>query len=78
MCEALFIGFGVVLVTGRHVGATDHDFASGTSWQQAALGVHDANLGTSGNAYHARFAHTRGQRVAGHLVRSLGHAVGFY
>ena len=77
VCEGLCIGFGVALVTGRDVGATDDDLAGAAAFQQRAILGHDGHLRASGNAHAAGLAHGWRQGVAGHLVRGLGHAVAF-
>ena len=74
---ALCIGFGVALVAGRDIGATDDDLAGAAAFQQRAILGHDGHLRASGNAHAAGLAHGWRQGVAGHLVRGLGHAVAF-
>jgi len=77
VCERFSVRLVVVLVAGSDVRSTNHDFTGVTGFEQVAVQVHDGDFRPSGSAYSAGFALCRRQRVASHLVRCFGHAVGF-
>ena len=57
-------------------GAADDDLADLARRQQLPAVVHDRDLGPGGEPDRAGLARRGRQRVARHLVRGLGHAVG--
>ena len=75
--EILRIGLFVILIAGCHVIAANDNFAGRAGRQQFSRRIHDRDLGAGGNADTARAALTRRQRIARHLMRRFGHAVGF-
>ncbi len=75
--EGFAVGLGIVFIARSHVRAADHDLAGFAGGKQIAFIVHDCHVGTGGQADRAGDAFARRQRVACHLVRRLGHAIGF-
>src|SRR5258706_11981430 len=75
--KGLGVGLGIVLVSGHDILAANRDFPDGSGWQHIAFGIDDAPLRACGPPDRARLAFAWRQGIAGHLMRSFRHAIGF-
>ena len=64
-----------MFVAAEDVGTAHHDLTHAAGRQQLAALVHDGHGRAGGQAHRPGLSHTRGQRVARHLVRGLRHAI---
>ena len=71
----LAVGLGIVFVAGGDVGAANHDLPRRAARQNLPVDVHDGHLRPRRETYAAGNALAI-ERVAGHLVRGFGHAIG--
>ena len=74
--EGLGVGLGVRLVAIHDVRTAHPDLAGRAGGKLVALAVQDGHLHAGGESHGAGRPLRRGQRVGGHLMRGLGHAVG--
>src|SRR5690606_27771579 len=73
--ESRFIGLGIALIAAGDVRPPNDDLTAGAGLHEEALLVHNADFGAGRDADGSSLASARRQRVRGHLVRRLGHAV---
>ena len=71
------VGFGIVLVSTKYIGALNGNFAALVGAEVIAVLVHDADAQAGAHADRTCLAMPRRQRIRGHLVGSFSHSVGF-
>src|SRR5271167_1286945 len=77
MGESASVGFGIVVISAKYIGALNGDFAALPGGKMIALFVQDADAKPGADSYRTGFAMSRRQRVRSHLMGRLRHAVGF-
>src|ERR1700722_20810721 len=69
---------GIIFISPKHIRALDRDFAALVGPQMIAFRVHDADAQTGAHAYRSCLSMPRRQRIRSHLMRGLGHSIGFH